>query len=170
MIGAKDPVWYAIHTHPRGELKAFNHLQRQNYHVYLPRCAKTIRHARKSERVVRPFFPRYLFVRLNLAINGWRTIRSTVGVNDIVCFGEQPTPLPAGVIDALQAQETGGLIELAHKNAIKPGDNVVVLNGPFADQVGLCINVSDNERVAILLDLLGRKVRVMMGTGVVAAA
>jgi transcriptional antiterminator RfaH len=107
---------------------------------------------------------------LDLAINGWRAIRSTMGVNDIVCFREQPAPLPAGVIDALQGQESEGLIEVANKNAIKPGDNVVVLNGPFARQMGFCISVSDHERVAILLDLLGRKVRVLMNTDVVTAA
>jgi transcriptional antiterminator RfaH len=165
MTIVKESLWYAVHTHPREEFKALSHLRRQNYQVYLPRYTKTIRHARKSERVIRPFFPRYLFVRLNLAVNGWRAIRSTVGVNDIVCFGEQPAPLPAGVIEALQGRETEGLIELANKNAIKPGENVIVLN-----QLGLCVSVSDNERVAILLDLLGRKVRVLMDTDVVTAA
>jgi transcriptional antiterminator RfaH len=170
MTIVKESLWYAVHTHPREEFKALSHLRRQNYQVYLPRYTKTIRHARKSERVIRPFFPRYLFVRLNLAVNGWRAIRSTVGVNDIVCFGEQPAPLPAGVIEALQGRETEGLIELANKNAIKPGENVIVLNGPFAHQLGLCVSVSDNERVAISLDLLGRKVRVLMDTDVVTAA
>ena len=169
MIVARDPLWYAVHTHPREEFKALSHLRRQNYQVYLPCYAKTIRHARKSDRVIRPFFPRYLFVRLDLACNGWRAIRSTIGVNNIVCFGEQPAPLPVGVIDALQAQETEGVIELIN-NAIKPGDNVVVLGGPFARQMGLCVSVSDNERVAILLDLLGRKVRVLIDTDVVTAA
>lgn len=170
MTVANEPLWYVVHAHPREEFKALSHLRRQNYQVYLPRYAKMIRHARKSERVIRPFFPRYLFVRLDLAINGWRAIRSTVGVNDIVCFGEQPAPLPAGVIDALEGQESEGLIEVTNKNAIKPGDNVVVLEGPFARQIGLCVSVSDQERVAILLDLLGRKVRVLMNTDVVTAA
>src|SRR5262245_29753800 len=170
MIDANEHSWYAVHTHPHKEFKAFEHLRRQNYQTYLPRYLKTIRHARKSERVIRPFFPRYLFVSLNLAVNGWRAIRSTVGVNDIVCFGEQPAPLPAGVIEALQSRETEGLIELVNENAIKPGENVIVLTGPFAHQLGLCVSVSDNERVAILLDLLGRKVRVLMDTDVVTAA
>src|SRR5262245_18421687 len=106
MIDAKEHWRYAVRTHPHKEFKALEHLRRQNYQAYLPRYLKTIRHARKSEKVVRPYFPRYLFVRLNLAINGWRAIRSTVGVSDIVGFGEQPAPLPAGVIDALQGQET----------------------------------------------------------------
>jgi transcriptional antiterminator RfaH len=171
MITANGPLWYAVNTHPREELKALSHLQRQKYQVYLPRYAKKIRHARKVERVVRPFFPRYLFVNLNLAITGWRSIRSTIGVSDIVCFGDQPAPLPAGVVEALQSQEDAdGCLQFVRQNSLKPGDSVIVLSGPFARQLGLCDGVSDNERVAILLDLLGRKVRVQLDADVVAAA
>lgn len=171
MINACESLWYAVHTHPREEFKALGHLRRQGYTAYLPRYAKVIRHARRSEQVARPFFPRYLFVKLNLAVDGWRAIRSTVGVTDIVCFSEWPAPLPAGVIEALRCQENAyGLIELATKSSLKPGDPVVVLSGPFAHQLGRCSSVSDDERVAILLDLLGRKVRVVLDADVVAAA
>ena len=166
-----EPRWYAIHTHPREELKALCHLQRQGYQAYLPRYATTIRHARKTERVVRPYFPRYLFVRLNLAIEGWRSIRSTVGVSNIVCLGDRPTPLPERVIDALQSQQDAdGFIQFTRKPLFKPGDSIVILDGPFARQFGLCDGNSDNERVAILLDLLGRKVRVILDVEAVEAA
>jgi len=77
-MNTRDPHWYAVHTHPREEFKALSHLRRQGYDVYLPRHAKVIRHARKSEKVARPFFPRYLFVKLNLAVDSWRAIRSTI--------------------------------------------------------------------------------------------
>jgi transcriptional antiterminator RfaH len=171
MINPNGPLWYAVNTHPREEFKALTHLQRQEYQVYLPRYAKKIRHARKVEQVIKPFFPRYLFVNLNLAIMGWRSIRSTIGVADIVCFGGQPAPLPGGVVDALQNQEDAdGHLKFVRQNALKPGDSVVVLSGPFARRLGLCDGVSDNERVAILLDLLGRKVRVQLDAEVVAAA
>lgn len=170
MTATNGPLWYAVHTHPRAELKALTHLRRQNYRVYLPCYGKEIRHARKSERVVRPFFPRYLFVQLDLARTSWRPIRSTTGVSELVSFGGQPAPLPAGVIEALQRQENAeGLIQLARQK-YRPGDSVVVLRGPFARQLGLCDGVSDNERVAILLDLLGRKVRVVLDVAAIEAA
>lgn len=171
MISERQPLWYAVHTHPREEQKALNHLRRQQYCVYLPSCLKTVRHARKSEQVIRPFFPRYLFVQLDVAIEGWRSIRSTVGVADIVSFGNRPTPLPAGVIEALQAQEDGdGYIHFVDQPSLKLGDAVEIVSGPFASQFGLCAGSSDKERVAILLDLLGRKVRVMLDLEAVEAA
>jgi transcriptional antiterminator RfaH len=171
MTVPKEAVWYAVHTRPREELKALAHLRRQNYDVYLPRYAKRIRHARRVERVLRPFFPRYLFVSLNLAIEGWRPIRSTLGVSDIVSFGDQPTPLPAGVIEELKHYEDAeGCIGFKRQNSIKRGDKVTVLSGPFSRLLGLCESVADNERVSILLDLLGRKVRVSIEAEAVAAA
>src|SRR5579885_3303120 len=97
--------WYVVHTHPREEFKALDHLRRQNYVVYLPRYSKKIRHARKTTLVARPFFPRYLFNYLDLAFQGWRAIRSTCGVSDIVRFGDQPAPLPDGFVEHLRSCE-----------------------------------------------------------------
>ena len=166
-----EPLWYAVRTHPREEFKALSHLQRQAYHAYLPRYAKTIRHARKSQPVIRPYFPCYLFLNLDLTATGWRSVRSTIGVSDIVGFGDQPAPLPPGAIETLKASEDpDGFIQFLRKSLLKRGDSVVVRDGPFARQFGLCDSVSDNERVAILLDLLGRKVRVLLDAEAVEAA
>jgi transcriptional antiterminator RfaH len=165
------PLWYAVHTHPRSEAKALEHLARQSYESYLPRYSRKIRHARKTERVARPLFPRYLFVRLNLATEGWRSIRSTIGVADIVCLGEQPTPLPDGVIEKLKGQEDAeGFVQFANAPSFKTGDSGVIRSGPFFQQLGLCDGVTDNQRIAILLDLLGRKVRVLLDVEAVEAA
>ena len=56
--------WYVVHTQPQGESRAKANLERQGYEVYLPRCRKWRRHARRAEIVAAPLFPRYLFVRL----------------------------------------------------------------------------------------------------------
>ena len=39
--------------------------------------------------VVEPVFPRYLFVRLDFGVTNLAPIRSTLGVSDLVRFGEQ---------------------------------------------------------------------------------
>ncbi len=171
MSAPNESHWYVVHCHPRDETKALAHLRRQGYEAYLPLYAKRIRHARRIERVMRPFFPRYLFVSLNLAVRAWRPIRSTLGVCNVVCFGDQPTPVPAGVIEELRRHEDdGGCIGFKRQNTIKKGDKVVMLSGPFSRLFGLCEFVSDNERASILLDLLGRKVRVLVEAETVAAA
>ena len=46
---------------------------------------------------------------------------------------------------------------------------VRVTSGPLAEQVGWFEGVSDDERVILLLDLLGRKIQVRVPTEAVAA-
>ena len=50
------------------------------------------------------------------------------------------------------------------------GASVRILDGAFADHLGLYEGVTDDSRVAILLDLLGRQVRVHLPSESVVAA
>ena len=52
----------------------------------------------------------------------------------------------------------------------RAGDKVRVLDGAFSSCLGLFDGMAARERVAILLDLLGRKVRVVLDADLVAAA
>jgi transcriptional antiterminator RfaH len=171
MTAAAEKSWYAVLTHPRAEEKALGHLQNQGYRAYLPRYAKVVRHARRTSRSAQPLFPRYLFVSLDPQSDRWRPVRSTVGVIDIVRFGDRPTPLPYGVIDSLLAlEDADGCIQLVHQPSLKQGSTVVVVDGPFARCMGLYEGITDSERVTILLDLLGRRVRVVLEADLIEAA
>lgn len=162
--------WYVVQSQPNAELKAVAHLDRQGFATYLPRYLKRRRHARRVEHVPAPLFPRYLFVRMNVATQRWRTIFSTVGVSRIVCNGELPTPIPDRVIENLRAREHDGLINLDLRPLFRVGDQVRLLDGAFADCLGLYEGMKDGDRVALLLDLLGRRVRVIVDTNSVVAA
>ena len=50
------------------------------------------------------------------------------------------------------------------------GDRIRVVGGAFCDSVGLYEGLSSRERVAILLELLGRKVRIVLDTETIEAA
>jgi transcriptional antiterminator RfaH len=150
-------------THPHAEAKASAHLQRQGFETYLPRYLKKRRHARRTETVAAPLFPRYLFVAVDMTTQRWLSIRSTIGVTRLVCDGDRPAPVPISVFDALKHREdANGLIQLDHKPRFSPGEKVCVLEGAFQDCLGLYEGMDSNERVTILLDLLGRKVRVSL--------
>jgi transcriptional antiterminator RfaH len=153
--------WYVVHSHANGEVKALHHLVRQGFEAYLPRYLKRRRHARRVDWVSRPLFPRYLFVRLDPDRLPWRSIRSTVGVSHVICNGDGPVPVPGGVIEALRAQEDGqGMVSQDARIPFRKNELVRVDSGPLSDQVGLFDCASDEERVFILLDLMGRQVRV----------
>ena len=165
------PCWFAVHTHAHREEIAAAHLERQGYRVFLPRYGKLWRHARRTQHVTRPLFPRYLFVALDRAVDGWRAIRSTVGVADIVRHGNHPSPVPAGVVeDLIRRRDENGLISLPKLPPMRPGAPVRLLDGAFASLTGLYDGMADSDRVVVLLELLGRKVRVMLPAEGVAPA
>ncbi len=153
--------WYVIQSQPNAERKAIAHLERQGFRTYLPRYLKRRRHARRVEIVPAPLFPRYLFVAIDLEAQRWRSIFSTVGVSRLVCNGEMPTPIPDHVLGKLRAREDNdGFVRLERRPSFQAGDRIRVVEGAFADCLGLYEGMRDSDRIAILLDLLGRKVRV----------
>jgi len=155
--------WYVVSTQVNAEDKAVFHLRNQNYDSYFPRYLKQRKHARKLDWVPAPMFPGYVFLRLDIDLDQWRSVRSTVGVRDIVCLGKKPTPVPVGVIERIQdAEDENGLISLGRNNTFRCGDKVRVLYGAMAEQVGIFDCADDQERVYILLELMGRHVKVRM--------
>lgn len=162
--------WYVAQTHPHAELRAAAHLERQGFATYLPRYRKRRRHARRVETVEAPLFPRYLFVAIDLAAQRWRSIHSTLGVSRLVCNGTDPEALPDDAIAQLRAREEGGFVQLPVRPSFKPGEQVRILDGAFASCLGLYDGMQDGERLAVLLELLGRKVRIFLDPESVVAA
>lgn len=154
--------WYVASTHPRAETKALWHLKNQGFHSYLPRYLKRRSHARRTEMVQTPLFPGYLFIDMDVAATRWRAIRSTVGIRHLICRGDEPVPVPRGIVEDIRARESDEGV-LPAPNLPPPfvrGDAVEVREGPFRDQVGFFECVSDDERIVILLGLLGRQLRI----------
>jgi transcriptional antiterminator RfaH len=171
MTPAATQRWYVVQTQPHAERKASLHLARQGFETYLPRYLKRRRHARRIETVVAPLFPRYLFVAVDMATQRWRNIQSTIGVSCLVCNGDEPAALPARVMDQLRSNEDErGFVRVDTRPRFAPGDKVRILDGAFAATMGLFEAVADKDRIAILLDLLGRKVRVVLDVDYVTAA
>ena len=163
--------WYVAQTHVHAESKATRHLGRQGFEVYLPRYLKQRRHARRVDTVAAPLFPRYLFVSVDMATQRWHSIRSTIGITRLVTNGDVPAVVPQAIIEGLKRREdTNGLVQLECRPRFAPGDKIRVLNGAFCDALGLFEGIRDQERVAILLDLLGRKVRVVLDMDIIDAA
>jgi transcriptional antiterminator RfaH len=171
MTALSNWQWHVVQTHSRAEAKAAYHLDRQGFGVYLPRYLKRRRHARRVETVAAPLFPRYLFVSIDMATQRWRCVRSTIGVSNLVSYGNEPAPVAPSLIDALRAREDErGFISLTNPLRFVRGDKIRVLDGVFSEFTGLFDGMTDKERVAVLLDLMGRKVRVVMDMESVIAA
>ena len=163
-------AWYVVHTHARAERVALQNLARQGYRAYLPRYLKRRRHARRVEDVPSPLFPRYLFVSLDISRMRWRAILSTIGVAQLITHGDRPVPVPEGVVEEIRAREgEDGMVAMRPEAPFAPGQMVQITGGPMRDLVGLFEGLSDRDRVLVLLDLLGRQLRVKVPQAAVAA-
>ena len=163
--------WYVAYTQPAAEHRAAAHLERQGFDAYLPQCRCIRRHARREETVLRPLFPRYVFVALDLDVDRWRSVNGTVGVSRMVCRSERPAALPGGVVEGLRISEIEeGVVPLSRLVLFDAGAKLRVLDGAFAGHTGVYHSMSEAERVVLLFDLIGREVRVEIPIHAVEAA
>lgn len=161
--------WYAVNSQVKRELRAQTQLEHQGYRTYLPKRLNTVRHARKLSTVVAAFFPRYLFVALDLSCCQWRCINSTFGVSSLVMAGELPHPVPPGVVEAMiAATDAKGLLSFEQK--LKVGGPVRLLAGPFAEHLGTLERLDDSGRVRVLLEIMGGKIPVQIASELVTTA
>ena len=163
--------WYAVYTQPHAEPKALEHLLRQGYSAYLPRYRTRVSHARRRQIVLRPLFPRYLFAAVDRATMPWRPILSTVGVTDVVRTGDEPATVPEEIVAAIREREKiGGFDRIDPRQRLRLGELVRVTAGAFEGMIGSLVELRDQDRIVVLLELLGRAVRAQLAAEVVEPA
>lgn len=138
-------------------------LERQGYTCYLPKLRIEKIRRRKAEIVIEPIFPRYLFVRLDLSGQGksWSPIRSTVGVQQLIYFGSRAAQVDDELIDWLRRREA----ERSTEAMFKPGEAVVITDGPFAGIEAIFQTADAERRAMILLEILSKPVRMRIDSG-----
>ena len=151
--------WYAVNTQPHQEARADENLRRQGFYSWLPRFRRLRRHARRTDHVLAPLFPGYLFVRLDPEIERWRSINGTFGVVRLLCNGDTPLAVPDGLVEEIMQRRDGSGTVVLPPRRISVGEAVRIAVGPFADLEGLFQEMSGRDRVVLLFNLLGRKVR-----------
>lgn len=156
---ATDVIWFLAQLKPNCARIAVRNLERQGFRTFLPLHQQTIRRDTRFANRTQPLFPGYLFVAVDAADGGWSAINGTQGVTRLVGFGNRPAQVPNGLVDAMLARcGADGL--LRPEVAVKAGDEVVMTGGAFADFVGRVEHVDADQRVWVLLDVLGRTTRV----------
>lgn len=149
--------WFVVNTHPHKETTAERHLLEQGYRVFLPSFMRSRRHARRVDMVRKALFPGYLFVQLDIGRSAFSPINSTIGVRRLVTRGSSPAPAPDALVSALieRADEQGVLSD----PTLRPGQRVRFVRGPFSDIIGTLYALAENDRVVVLLNMLGRDLK-----------
>ena len=141
--------WYLIKTKPRQENIAIKNLENQEYITYCPTV--TI----NNKQVV--LFPGYIFVHLDKKNENWSPIRSTKGVVNLVRFGLNYAQVPDNVIEFIKANQLITLEKFKNLDKFKPGDKVQITDGVFKNCVAIFKSFKSDERVILLMNLLGQQ-------------
>lgn len=174
-----DLRWHVLLCDPMRELVASKRLRRMGLDCYVPTITRTTTGrsrngaTRKPREVVRSMFPGYLFLALNSAWSFGELYR-VPGLRT----GEQRTTSPFLRINGAPATISDDSIELIRNveaaiadptNPIgapfKVGDAVQMTTGPFEGKLMRVVEMSDSKRIELLMDMLGRKVRVFAAAG-----
>ena len=158
-LPAPPSAWIVVNSQPHREHIALENLARQEFHAYCPLMRKRVRHARRTQEVLRPLFPGYLFVRVNPDLQRWRPILSTYGVRTLVCCGERPSFLDDGFVEGLKARAVDGAI-VRPARPYAPGQQVKMAGGAFDGLIATILEMDDKDRLVVLMDLLNRPTKV----------
>jgi transcriptional antiterminator RfaH len=158
------PAWYCIRTQPKHEHIAAGHLKGEpDIEVYLPR----IRFKRSTRRgpvwFTEALFPNYLFSRFDLAAC-LRKLHHFQGVRGVVHFGAQWPTIPDGVVEELRATVGADQVHVISEEP-QPGEAVKISGGAFHGLEAVVTRVMPGrERVAVLLEFLGRQTTVELAS------
>jgi len=141
--------WYLIKTKPRQEKKAKQNLENQGYVAFYPI-------AKINNRFV-VLFPGYLFVQLNEKTQNWSPINSTKGVSHFVKFGWNFAKVPTSVIEFIKTNQHITTEKFKNLNKFKPGDMIQISDGAFKNCVAIFKCYKPDERVILLMNLLGNE-------------
>ncbi len=154
--------WYALQSKPHHERHLSDYLSSEDIHVFAP--VLHVKPVNPRAARVRPYFPGYLFIQLNLGTVDVDRLRWAPGSIGLVQFDGQPAIVPENVIVQLQhflsQLASQPSLSAEAEKPLQPGDSVMIVGGAFAGYVGLFNRyLTGSERVHILLELLGRSVR-----------
>ena len=157
-------AWFCVRTQPRHEHIAAAGLRRNlELEVFLPR----VRFKRPTRKglawVTEALFTNYLFARFDLSVS-LRQVQSARGVAGVVHFGKHWPVIPDGVIAELRAAMGNEDLHVI-ANEFHPGDVVEIGTGVFHGlQAVVTRIVPGKQRVAVLLDFLGRQTEMELGS------
>ena len=149
--------WYALRSKPRKEDIVWKQVHDRGYEVFFPRIR--VHPVNPRSRKVKPYFPGYIFVRLDLEELGNSVIQWMPHTVGLVSFGGEPAPVPDHLIHAIRRRveeiaSAGGEVF----DGLKQGEVVRIDHGPFEGYEAIFdARLPGSERVRVLLKILSNR-------------
>ncbi len=164
--------WYIVHTYSGHEQKAMRSLldraksmgmEEQFDEVLIPE--ETVVEMVKGEKRTskRKYFPGYILVRMELNDETWHVVRGTPKITGFVGGDKTPPPISEEEVARMTEQIKEGAAKPKPKILFDEGENVRVIDGPFANFSGYVDEVmTEKEKLRVMVHVFGRATPVVL--------
>ena len=151
--------WFILQFKSNSHHLATKNLNRQGFETFLPLHQTTSRRLSRFINTSKPLFPGYMFIKFDRAESQWHKINNTYGVSRLITFNSLLKSIPTKFVDSLMKRydSSGKLLPI---QKLKNGDQVTVLTGPFSNFIATVEKYEADQRIWILIDLMGRKTKI----------
>jgi len=98
--------WSVAIAKPCQEIRALSNLNNRGFECFFPRI--------RIRKIIKPLFPRYLFVNMKQA---WSKLLTSPGVSDVVRVGNKPALIHDDVVNAVRGRCDNDGIFVTRNNA-----------------------------------------------------
>ena len=146
--------WYVMQSKPQKESFLNDQLCLRGIETYYPKI--WINPANPRSKRVKPYFPGYLFLRVDLETVGSSTLNWIPGASSLVSYGGEPAFVSDALVKSIRRRLDN--TEISGKDVVqnfKHGDVVTIYSGPFSGYRAIFDSrLKGNERVRVLLEML----------------
>ncbi len=111
----------------------------------------------KRKESSRKFYPGYILVQLELDDETWHVVNNTAKVTGFLGGRNKPTPLSNEEADRILTRMEAGKLKPKPKYFFETGDDIRVIDGPFANFNGTVDEVNEEKgKIRVLVSIFGR--------------
>ena len=158
--------WYIVHAYSNFEKKVAESIEQSAAEkglsnlleeLFVPTEEVTeVRRGRKIN-TERRFFPGYVLVKMALTDDLYHLIKETPKVTGFLGSGNKPLPVPQKEVDQIRGVMEEGAERPRPTITFEVGENVRVVDGPFASFSGIVEDVDeDAARLKVAVSIFGR--------------
>lgn len=160
--------WYVVNTYSGHESKVkeklemrANSMGMEDYILRVVVPEQTMVDDKGKEKK-KKMFPGYILVEMVMTDEAWFIVRNTPGVTGFIGSsgkGAKPFPLTPSEVDKILG--TMGMSRLDIASELKEGEQIKVIDGPFANMYGNIKTIDlENNKLEVSLDLFGQETTV----------
>jgi transcriptional antiterminator RfaH len=153
--------WYVFQSKTRKERFLCEQLRLRDIETFFP-CIH-VQPAKSQISKLQPYFPSYVFGRIDVETFGRSALDWLPGAARIVSFGGEPVSVPDYLINVIrQHVDMINCLATEISNMFHPGDLVTIQEGPFAGYEAIFnAHLPGRDRAEVLLKMLeGSQLRV----------